>query len=451
MKKSICIVMFALLVLSFSSAINIEKQPVNNLIIPQYDRPAEFTLTITNATAGRYNIYTLTDVTIFPMEYFNIVSGENTIPIEIFPLQSLNARGTYTFVYYLRDSSGVNYEDKITTRIVDLNDVIEIYSESNYPGEEMFFYIKNKESAEIKDLTVHFKSIFFEFTENFNLDSKEIKRFNVSVDSEKLKNIPAGAYLLEAVFETDSGDVNIQGKITLGEQKGIDTQQESKGFFIKTDSVTKSNSGNTIETVKITLSRGLIASAFTFFSETPLESNREGLQNIYSWSKQLGPGEVFVVSARTNYLIPFLILFITVLTIVLFRRYNVATIDVKKSVSHVKTKGGEFALRVRLHLKVRKNVENISIIEKIPALVKVHENFGTLKPSSINTQERRIQWNLGDLQAGEERMLSYIVYSKVGVVGKFSLPGATVVFEENGNISETFSNQVYFLSEQVKK
>ncbi len=117
----------------------------------------------------------------------------------------------------------------------------------------------------------------------------------------------------------------------------------------------------------------------------------------------------------------------------------------------MKTKGGEFALRVMVNVKAHKNLENVSITEKIPAIVKVHENFGALKPSSVNLNYRRLQWSLGNLQAGEERTFSYVVYSKVGVVGRFSLPESVAIFEENGKISETFSNKVFFLSEQVNK
>ncbi|NQU99666.1 MAG: hypothetical protein HQ538_02920 [Parcubacteria group bacterium] len=47
-------------------------------------------------------------------------------------------------------------------------------------------------------------------------------------------------------------------------------------------------------------------------------------------------------------------------------------------------------------------------------------------------------------------MFNYIVYSKVGIVGKFILPNALAVFEEEGKIHETNSNKVFFMSDQVK-
>ena len=73
-----------------------------------------------------------------------------------------------------------------------------------------------------------------------------------------------------------------------------------------------------------------------------------------------------------------------------------------------------------------------------------------VQPDKIDTQNRRIHWNIGDLNAGEERVFTYIIYSKVGVVGKFSLPEALTVFERNGNMHEVESNKVFFMSDQVR-
>ena len=44
--------------------------------------------------------------------------------------------------------------------------------------------------------------------------------------------------------------------------------------------------------------------------------------------------------------------------------------------------------------------------------------------------------------------MSYIIYSKIGVVGKFSLPTAIAVYEKDGKIHEAESNRAYFVAEQ---
>jgi hypothetical protein len=451
MKKAYLLVILTLFLVSSASAITFEKELITNVIVPQYDQPAEISLKVSGVSEGRYNIYTLTDVHITPMEHFDLAQGENIINIEIYPRTSLSARGMYTFVYYLRDFKGVNHEDRMTVKVVDLRDLIEISSEANYPGNEMTFFLRNKENARLKNLTASFSSIFFETQETFDLEPFETIEFKTSIDSEKIKKIPAGSYLLEARFNVDNGEELVKGKIYFGESKLIETEEQKTGFFIRTETQKKINTGNTIETIRVDISKNIISSSFSFFNEKPEGVQRQGLINNYHWVMQLGPGEEASISVKTNYFVPLVILVIILGAIFAFRKYNISKIEIKKSVSHVKTKGGEFALRVRVSLKAHRDLENVSIIEKIPAIVKVHEKFGGLKPSSINLKERRLQWNLGDLKSGEERIFSYVVYSKVGVVGKFSLPESVAVFEERGNISETFSNKVFFLSEQVNK
>ena len=124
-------------------------------------------------------------------------------------------------------------------------------------------------------------------------------------------------------------------------------------------------------------------------------------------------------------------------------------VEIKKSVSVIKTKGGDFALKIHLNLRARHDVENVSLVDRIPAIVKLYNKFGTVSPSRIDAHKRQIQWVVGDLDAGEERVFDYIVYSKVGVLGKFSLPKAKAIFEKDGGIHETTSNSVFFLSSQT--
>jgi hypothetical protein len=54
------------------------------------------------------------------------------------------------------------------------------------------------------------------------------------------------------------------------------------------------------------------------------------------------------------------------------------------------------------------------------------------------------------LEEGERRVLSYIVFSKVGVLGKFELPRTRSSFEREGEVKRSISNKVYFVSEASK-
>lgn len=46
------------------------------------------------------------------------------------------------------------------------------------------------------------------------------------------------------------------------------------------------------------------------------------------------------------------------------------------------------------------------------------------------------------------RTLSYIIYSKVGVLGRFALPVARAVYQREGKVYEAGSNQAFLVTEQ---
>jgi hypothetical protein len=69
----------------------------------------------------------------------------------------------------------------------------------------------------------------------------------------------------------------------------------------------------------------------------------------------------------------------------------------------------------------------------------------------VDAKNRRIEWHFDRLQDGETRVISYIIYSKVGVLGKFELPTTTAIYERDGEVHETESNRAFFIAEQARK
>ncbi len=433
--------------ISLTSALTIEKTKIGNTIISEFNQPAKFTLSVSSALEGNYNIYTLSDVKILPPTAQ--ISFSKTFNIYIYPTENLNVRGFYTFTYALNGPE--KYEDKLTIEIVDLKDAVEISSEEFESG-KINFYIKNKEDIELENIKVKFSSIFFDNIEKtITLKPNQITEISVDVDKEKLKTILAGSYIVNAEFQTDKGPVKIEGKIYLGEKKGIKKQEDSSGFLINTKTITKINTGNIPQTVEIEIKKDIISRLFTSFNNEPDLIERNGFAITYMWAEELKPAEILTIKAKTNFIFPFLIIIFAALIILAFKHYTQTKVEIKKSVHHVKTKSGQFALKVKLNIKAKKSVENVSLIDKIPAMLKVYNKFGTLKPTKFDVKNRRLQWDLNNLNSGEERVFSYIIYSKIGVMGKFSLPPAAAMFEINNEIHETESNAVFFLSEQTEK
>ena len=445
--------LIALFFLAQASALQITPEYPTNIIIRDFDNSIPLTLEITNATPGTYNLYTLADITIRPSETFQINDDPFEKVFTIKPNDNLNFEGNYAFTYTLNQRGVEKHEKKMLLRILNLEDVIEISSETIDPTTgQVSFYVQNKEQVHLTNITATFSSVLFEVTTTFDLKPNEKFVIPVNVEESKLARTTSGVYIISSKFQTDKGEKTIEGTLYLGEKKGITLIEDKSGLLIRTDMVTKVNSGNVLESVQISLERNIFSRLFTSFNIAPAITERDGMTVKYTWIKErLTPTESYTVKAKTNYVLPFLIIVVFILAVLGYSRFSETKLEVRKSVTPVKTKGGEFALRVSLSLKARQEVENVTLTDKIPSIVKIYKKFGSLKPDRIDTESRRIQWNIGDLEAGEERSFSYIVYSKVGIVGKFSLPRALAVFEKEGRIHEIDSNNVFFMNEQANE
>ena len=450
--KKLSLLLIGLCCLTFISALDVSEQCDNNVIIRDVDNYIDLILTITNASQGTYNIYTLADISMKPSETFTIPEGTIKKAFTITPTENLDVEGYYTFTYTLNYRGIEKIDKKFTINLLNLEDILEISSDSINPeSDKITFYIQNKENVELKNLTATFSSILFDIERNFDIGPKEKLEISVDVDKDKLKKTKAGVYIIQSIFRTNKGTRKIDGNLYLGEKKGISTIEDKSGFLVVNEIITKINSGNVLESIQIKIERNIFSRLFTSFNIEPTITDRHGLVVEYTWIKeQLKPAEIYTIKAKTNYLFPFFTILFAVLAFLGFKQFSETKLEVTKSVSHVKTKNDEFALKISLSLRAKKDVENVTLIDKVPAIVKIYKNFGTAKPDKIDTESRRISWNIGDLNAGEERIFTYIVYSKVGVIGKFSLPEALAVFEKNDQIHEIESNKVFFMSDQIK-
>ena len=450
--KKLFFLVIGLLSLSLVSTLEMSGEYDTNVIVYDVDNSIELMLNITNASSGMYNIYTLADISIKPSEIFTIPEGFIEKKFIVSAKDNLDVDGYYSFAYILNHRGVEKVEGKMLVKLMNLEDVIEVSSDSIDPASgEISFYVQNKESVNLKNLTAEFSSILFETTETFDLDANERLEIFVNVDEDKLKKTKAGVYIIESLFQTKSGLKKIEGNLYLGEKKGITSTGDKLGFLVVSETVTKVNVGNVVENVQIKLSKNIFSRLFTTFNIEPIFVERNGLIVEYTWIKQkLNPTEAYVVKATTNYVVPFLVVIVAIIALIGFRRFSETKLEIRKSVSHVKTKNGEFALKIILSLRAKKDIENVTLIDRVPPIVKIYKKFGIVKPDKIDAESRRIHWYIGDLNANEERVFTYIVYSKVGIVGKFSLPEAVAVFEENGKIHEIDSNKVFFMSAQVR-
>ncbi len=458
MKRGYFFILMGLIILPLVCADNalnlkIEKTTINNVIVSELNNPAVFNLKITNLGAGNdFQIFSLIGVDMTPKGTFKILTGETkNIEVKVYVFETLRKKpGILTFVYNIHDPNIGSQEDTLTINIMPIQDALEIGSQPITPNSSSaIIFIHNKVNSDF-DIEADFSSAFFSASKQFHLEPLEKKELEVSLDREKMKTLVAGQYILTSDFLIQGQEHRVTGNIIFAEQEGILTEESKSGIFFRTHEIKKTNEGNIPTVAVINIKKNIISRLFTTFNAQPSQVTRKGVYVYYVFQQEIKPAESFKIRSRTSWLYPIILLILVLIITYIMYIYTVRDVILKKRVAFVRTKSGDFALRIYLTVKARRYVEKVEINDKLPALVKIHEKFST-PPQKIDHKRHRIGWSIESLQPQEERVFNYIVYSKVAVVGKFELPPATALYEREGKIKESFSNRTSFLNEPLKK
>ena len=454
MKKK-ALLLFLIILISLSiitiSAINLEvkSEPISNSFLVELDEPAIFDLTIKNLEKkDTFKIYSLVGINITHNPI--ILANEETKKVRIYvtPQDSLkNKLQSYVFEYKIKDSNNDIQSETLTLNIVDLESSFSIKAEPIDPNtKKIILDIKNNIMKNFKNVEFKISSKFFEHEEKISLKANEKKFIEIMIDQEKIKTLNAGNYIINTQIRLKDNIANIESQIKFLETEGIETSETKEGIIIQRSEIIKKNTGNVKKLVRITMEKNLLAYIFTTrnIATTKIETN--GFIKKYIWEKVLIPNEEIKIVTKTNWLFPIFILIIILMGVRLIRKSIYDNLELSKKVSFVKTKGGQFALKVTIKARAKKHLEKISIIDKIPPIVKLYNKFGTISPDKIDLENKKLHWNLSSLNKNETRIFTYIIYSKIGIMGRFELPETRAVYEDEGELKETISNRSFYVN-----
>lgn len=440
---------------SFASGANLEVKVLekDDIIITELDKSnSTFKLQITNNDeSDEFQIYSLVSIAMYPKEFFKINKGETIIlDVTAIPFKEIldNKRGIYAFEYQIKGKTTGFFKDALAIRLFDVKDAVMV-SIADIPlnATEVEMVVKNKENVRIENLKIVAKSKFFEFSETFNLDNKEEKTFEIPITLEN--KISAGDYEAEIIYELNGKKSSVILPIRYLQASGISVHESSSGFIIKKTNITRSNEGNVPAVAIIEVRRNILTRLFTVYSDRPATSERNGIFVDYTWEKEIGVGESYNLNVTTNYTFPFIIILLVVIVGFFVKFVATGKLSVYKGVSLVRTKGGEFALKVNLRVKARTNLRNVVLSDRIPGHAKLFNKFG-IPPHRIDEHARKIEWDIPHLNAGEERLFSYVIYSKINIVGSFELSAATASYEHDGKREHVISNKTHFAAETTE-
>lgn len=434
--------------------LNVEKISSDEVMIVGLEDPAQFEVNVTNnGLDDFFSFYTFFGLGLEPRNAIKIQKGETKqVTLKVFPREDSSAKGYYSFSYFIQGKDTSEVEEKLTLNIIELKDAFEIGSQSIDPeSNTLQIYIHNKVNFDFTELDVRFKSPFFDLEESFSLGPNERRDFKIDLEKEEFNKLMAGFYTLTAEIKTKGLESDVEGKIEFVEKDLLKTEKKDYGLVISTKVIEKTNEGNTIVNSVTTLKKNIISRAFTSFSPEPSIVDREGTVVYYTWNNEINPGESFEITVKTNWLLPFAVIILIILIIIFAKRYSSTDLALRKRVSFVRARGGEFALKVTIMVEAKNYVEKIRVLDKLPPLVKIYEKFLGEYPTRIDKGKKKLEWEFDHLEPGERRVLSYVIYSKVGVLGRFALPGTVAMFEKEGKLKQTSSNKAYFLSRQRDK
>lgn len=455
-KNLLILFAFCFLIMSIalvSAKLEIKKQVITETVIPEFGNPAKFVLNIINlGDYDTFTIYSLAGVKIEEQNFTLASFGEKTLTVTVYPEESvLKQEIIYPFVLKIKaEKTGEITQEILTVKILTLDKALSVGCDNIYfDDKEAKVYIKNNADVNIDNVKARIYSSFFDIEKSFNITSNGKEEFIVTLDKEKTKLLQAGTYAILADIDVEGYKANLKGAFKFEEKSILETRESRKGFFINKYIIEKENLGNTPVVTEISVKKNIISRLFTNFNEEPVNIERKGFFVIYTFRKEVLPGTTFDLVTTTNYIFPIIVIIILLILLRILFVYNSSQIKIYKKARFVKTKGGEFALQISLIVKANKFVENISLFDKIPYNVNLYKEFKGEMPRKIDELNKRIEWYINNLQAGEERIYNYIIFSKVAPFGKFELPPAKAVYEREGRIKESVSNRVYFIYEGV--
>ncbi len=453
MKRTLSILLMVIAIFPLISAINLDVKKLNseNVLVKGLPSNLKVNLSVTNLEKdANFRFYNLIGFEISPSDWFFLRKGETkNIELTIVPRTDLKYSKKFVFNFYIIQDDKTEQKEQILFRVLSIGEALEINPIDITPNSEnLTLIVRNTLDLSLENITIKINSLLSNDELSFSLAPHEEKSLSLSLDKDALKGLEAGFYTLSIELETNGIKDSIEKRINYLETDLISTSEERSGFIINTHTIKKENIGNTPMASEIKIQKNILSRLFTSFNVEPDLAKREGFRVFYFWNRELSPGEVLTVRATTNWIIPIIVVLLIVSIVVMAKRYSRDNLLLKKRISFVKAKGGEFALKVTITVKARKNLERVNIIDRLPAIVKIYERFGSEKPSSIDEKHKKIQWEFERLEQGEVRALSYIIYSKVGVLGKFVLPSAVGVYEVDGKIAESKSNRAFFVADQ---
>lgn len=247
----------------------------------------------------------------------------------------------------------------------------------------------------------------------------------------KLSPYDVGVMDVDVRTEDISGNVeeSKSAKINVKTVENVEKTEETQFQGISTTKVLRAeNHGNIpAEDTVVTASVPSYLSYFVSFTTEPAREQRNGGSTEYTWELgELAPGDAETITYRINYWTPLAILAVILIAAVIgvreLRRPRIA----KKAAR----KNGKHAVHLTVKNRSGKILDNVMVKDFVPSIATLIEKFDSSPPEKIRQGEEgtEIEWKLGRMSPGEERILTYQISPQVEVEDTVTLPSAQLEY-----------------------
>ncbi|MDY6768592.1 MAG: hypothetical protein SVW02_00585 [Candidatus Nanohaloarchaea archaeon] len=220
----------------------------------------------------------------------------------------------------------------------------------------------------------------------------------------------------------DTATATLQVRATERIVRDVDRRSS---LFTAEKTLSVANQGNTVsQPQRLSITLPVYVAYFTAFSPEP-DATRDapGFAREYTWDVgRLDPGASVSVQYQVNRWVPALLLLLlagaAVIGIRAYRRPHI--------VKRVYRKDGHHSVHLRVENRSGRPIDDVVVKDFLPSICSLVEKFDASPPERIRGggETTELEWELGRLAAGEERILTYSLSSQVQVEGETTLPSA---------------------------
>jgi len=460
----LCAVLLVLFSVAATANTIVTSTPVKNEITPAEYATYIIALTNQEGKVQKYNLYSLQSGQGWNVDPFPLKDKV----IELGPGQSktttVRAKALWDFppgIYYvqltIQSDSGEEYTEELKIYLkakdpLDYLPAIRVTTDMNEkinPKEPQTIklFLENRNPLNLTDLKIRIESDIPEFQKEVTVDlgpqSKKTVEFSIIPNPLTQPK----QYTLFFVFENKGEAVKVVEQkieiLSLLPPFQVTPHEESV-YLKKIRTLEVRNTGNVRNTqvVKDPISLWMLPIIRSEGKSDVIDGQR-----YLTWEVALSPGEAVNIPVTINYRI-FVYVLIALILFGVFYWYVQSPLSLQKAA--LTSRGDEGTLsEIKITLELRnhtsKPVRNVTITDLVPSIANIDKSLelGTLKPQETKQAKNGIKvvWHLAELDAHEQRLITYKIKAKLNILGTFSLPRAEVDFDrKKGQHRKAYSN-----------